>query len=218
MKRAIKHFRVFTTLMKICLMAFCILSILLFANSYALALGEQEGGFSGNLVIGQEKYKTNGVWVCRPVALDERISSIIKRNNVKSVEDYVEWLQTNIEYRKDRQADKWADPEETLQRRYGDCEDYAFLNEAVLRKVGYQPKVLAMGGIEGTHAICVFVEDGYYSWIDNNKLKRTKAESILEFAKYLFTEYNCCYLLKVSLQAQDWDILFKKSEIVNRTM
>ena len=73
-----------------------------------------------------------------------------------------------------------------LQKRRGDCEDYAFLNAAVLRVLGYRPEVLAMGGLGGNHAICVFKENGRYSWIDNARLKRSKAESILEFTKYLF--------------------------------
>jgi len=196
----------------------CAISVLFLESTYVLALEKGNTAFGKGLIIRQEIFETNGVLVCRPAPLDEEIRHIIINNNIGSLKDYVGWLKENIKYKRDNKGDYWSTPEETLQKRYGDCEDYAFLNVAVLQLLGYQPKVLAMGGLGGIHAICVFEENGYFSWIDNTELKKTQTQSILEFAKYLFSEYGCCYLLTVSLKTKDWDILFKKSEIVNWQM
>ena len=191
---------------------------LVFAFPNPALASQKQQVFVSSVTINQSKYENNGVFVSKPDPEDERIVHIIKRNNLRNVEDYVAWLKDNVRYRNDPHGDTWSSPESTVLRRSGDCEDYAFLSQAVLRKVGYTPKVLAIGGLEGGHAICVFVEDGYYCWIDNNELKKTKARSVLEFAQHLFLNYNCCYLLKVSKKDNDWEILFKKSEIVNKMM
>jgi hypothetical protein len=192
-----------------------IIFVLFFESAYALAVESENAGFR-NLVIRQERFETNGVLVSRPVPLDVKIRDIIVFNNIKSIEDYAHWLERNIKYRKDRNGDDWSAPEETLLRRNGDCEDYAFFNEAVLGRLGYETRVLAVGGLFGNHAICVFQENGYYSWIDNNKLKRSKAQSILEFAKYLFTRYTCFYIYSLDFKTKRWKILYKKSEMVKR--
>ena len=107
-------------------------------------------------------------------------------------------------------------PEEMLQKKAGDCEDYAFLNAAVLRVLGYQPQVLVIGGFGFHHAICVFEENGHYSWMDNSEFRRTKTRSILEFARYLFSEYGGSYLLKINPKNRDWDILFRKSKLLSQ--
>ena len=192
----------------------CSICVLFFPDTYLLAA--QGESFAKNLVIRQEVNESNGVWVYQPVPLDEKIQDIIIDNNIQSLEDYLRWLQKNIKYKKDKDRDSWSTPEETLQRSYGDCEDYAFLNAAVLSLLGYKPRVLAMGMFGSTHAICVYEENGHYSWIDNTKLKKTQAQSILEFAKHLFSEDQCSLLLALSLQTKDWKILFKKSELLNR--
>lgn len=206
-QKAIRNFGILTA---------CTICVLFFPDTYLFAAEREGSGFGRNLVIRQEVYECNGVWVYRAVALDEKIQDIIIDNNIESLEDYLRWLQENIKYKKDKGGDYWSTPEETLQRSYGDCEDYAFLNAAVLKFLGYRPRVLAMGVFGSTHAICVYEENGYYLWIDNTELKKTQTQSILEFAKYLFTEDQCSFLLTLSLETKDWDILFKKSEIINR--
>ncbi len=189
------------------------ISALLLGSTPAVALEKEDTAFIKDLVIRHEWYKSNGICVSRPVPLDEKILDIIIVNNIVSFEDYGRWLQKNIKYKRDEAGDRWSTPEETLQNKCADCEDYAFFNEAVLRVLGYQPKVLAMGGLGFHHAICVFEQGGRYCWIDNTELKTTKAESISEFARHLFSKYGASYLLSLNLKARDWDILFKKSEI-----
>jgi len=170
----------------------------------------------GNLIIRQERYTVGSISVSRPIPLDEKILNTLIVNSITSLEPYLEWLSKNIIYQKDGKRDAWAYPEETLKIKRADCEDFAFLNEAVLRVMGYEVQVLAMGGFGGHHAFCLFKEKDYYSWIDNSKLKRTKAKTISEFAKHIFTTYGSSYLLEVDLETKDMDILFKRSELLSQ--
>jgi hypothetical protein len=71
-------------------------------------------------------------------------------------------------------ADHWQRPEETLSRVnergqcLGDCDDYAFLAQAILARQGVKAKILYFSDIygAGAHATCVWIEkspDGTYS-------------------------------------------------------
>lgn len=164
---------------------------------------EQKRAYSPRkLVIRQETYSANGISVCRPLPLDIEILDLINKNNIRSVEDYADWVKKNIRYEKDKGKDTWAAPQITLKRKYGDCEDYAFLNAAVLCVLGYQPKVLAMKGLTGCHAICVFQENGYYFWIDNTELKKTSTRTFADFGRYLHDEYGCNRLLVLKQEVE----------------
>ncbi len=158
--------------------------------------------FSRKLVIRQEIYSVNGVTVCQSSPLDTEIVRLINKNNIRSVEDYANWLQKNIQYEKDKGKDAWAAPQVTLKRKYGDCEDYSFLNVAVLRVLGYESRVLVMKGITGCHAICVFQKNGYYFWFDNAELKKTSIRTIADFGRYLHDEYGCNHLLALNREVK----------------
>jgi len=159
--------------------------------------------FSGQFVIRQETFQANGVYVCRPLPLDEKIMDILRNNNIYSLNAYVKWVSKNIMYAEDENGDEWLSPEETLERRYGDCEDYAFLNQAVLQVFGYQSKVIAMEGIDNSHAICVFKYKEIYYWIDNSTLKKTTAKSLAGLRRHLFKVYG--YRKVFSLNFKDKD-------------
>lgn len=142
-----------------------------------------DSGFTGNIVIRQQTRIVGSISVCEPVTVDLRILDIICRVNIKSVDDYARWLQKTVKYKEDDGVDIWSLPEKTLTRKYGDCEDIAFLNKTFLHVLGYQPKVMALlrrGGRKG-HAICVFKENGYYLWFDNTRLNKTSTASIEKF-------------------------------------
>ena len=160
---------------------------------------EQKSAYSlRKPAIRQETYSVNGISVCRPLSLDTEILYLINKNNIRSIDDYADWLQENIRYEKDAGKDVWAAPQVTLKRKYGDCEDYSFLNVAVLRVLGYESKVLVMKGPTGCHAICVFKKNDYYYWFDNAELKKTSIRTIAGFGKYLHNEYGCNRLLALN--------------------
>lgn len=72
------------------------------------------------------------------------------------------YLQDNIRYvREPNGKDHWQTAQETLQKRSGDCEDFAFLAQAILTLQGKNAHVVTPPG----HAVCVAVErrpDGKY--------------------------------------------------------
>ena len=162
-------------------------------------------------VIRQESFETQGVLVSRPNPSDAQIFDLITVNNIHSLEDYSQWLKRNIKYRPDGPQDTWATPIELLHKRSGDCEDYTFLNVAVLKVLGYHPHFLALGRPGNFHAICLFKENDYYVWFDNTELKRTKTKTMMEFAQLIVQNYNYSSLHELDPRTQKWQLLFKKS-------
>lgn len=166
-------------------------------------------GFVSSIVIRQEMRKADSISIIRPVAVDLKILNIINTEGIKSLRDYEQWLQKNIKYRRDDGTDVWSLPDETLRRKYGDCEDLAFLNVAFLRVAGYQPKAMGLLRKRGRkgHAICVFKKSGYYLWFDNTKLNKTSATSMDEFAKYILRTSSYAKLFKINRDARNQNIL-----------
>ena len=101
-----------------------------------------------------------------------------------------------MKYRPDVGADTWSLPQETIARRYGDCEDFAFLSENVLRTLGYQPQVIAFKRERRArrHAICIFKKEGRYFYFDNTRLRGTYATSMKQFVKQIDTEDDIAIL------------------------
>lgn len=138
----------------------------------------------GGTDIGQEKIERNGIVVYQPNSLDRKILAIISKANMQILENYAYWLQENIEYVGD-EGDYWQSPEETLERGAGDCEDFAFLNDAFLRLLGYNSRTMVLFNNDGSrHAICIFMDGDYYSFFSNMVLKRTQARTMEELVDY----------------------------------
>ena len=192
---------------------FKIPAILLFFHTVFLNFTGYAADFSflKNLSISQVKYASGGVLVVRPAQIDLDIVSLIKSQQFKSLDDYSRWLKNNVRYQNDASADQWADPQETLLKKSGDCEDYTFLTMAVLRVLGYQPRFLALRRSEKTHAICIFQENGYFSWFDNTQLKRTKTTSLAEFSKYIAAHHTYSHIYELDLATRQWNLVFKRT-------
>lgn len=167
-----------------------------------------------SITIQQNRYKANGILVSQPNSLDIKILNTLNRYKIHSLKTYAQWIKENVQYKSDGSTDIWASPEETLHKRTGDCEDYAFLNAAVLHVLGYKPRVVAVVQGRNLHAICVFQKNGYYLWFDNGQLKQSSTKTISEFAKYIFSNYNSHFLLEHNPKASkvnNWQILFRES-------
>jgi hypothetical protein len=158
------------------------------------------------------KYEAGGVLISRPSGLDEAIADIFSANNIGSARDYALWLKNNIQYKTDGNRDSWAHPLETLERKYGDCEDLAFLNAAALSQLGYRPKVLALMRLCRNHAICVFKEGRYFTVIDNVRLKKTTAASTGELMEYLCARYDCASIREVIFATKELNIVFGRPQ------
>jgi predicted transglutaminase-like cysteine proteinase len=193
---------------------FLIISVIFLckSNPVSAALMSKEiedARFISSIVIRQETLKTGSISVVRPVAVDLKILNIINAEGIKSLRGYEQWLQKNIKYRSDDGVDVWSLPDETLRKKYGDCEDLAFLNAAFLHVVGYQPKTMGLLRGRGNkgHAICVFEKCGYYLWFDNTKLNKISATSMEEFGKYILKSHSYARLFEIDLDAKSQNSL-----------
>ena len=136
---------------------------------------------------------------------------LLYRNNIHSLEDYVLWLKKRIRYQKETSGDIWQTPEEFLHTREGDCEDFTLLNAAVSRVLGFHPRILALTRPGGGHAICAFQQGNVFIWFDNNRLRKSKASSLKEFARHMISEYQYTALLELDTRTNRWQRIDQNS-------
>lgn len=134
-----------------------------------------------------------GVLVSTPVLIYPK--DIVKCPDTLSV-----WLRHTISYiGEEENVDEWKTPQETLKDKGGDCEDLSFLNQAILKDLGYDAKVLWIYGrtydtkgekiqdISYSHAICIFkTADGKYQHMNNLYFIPRKFDTIEQVVAY------CC--------------------------
>ena len=154
--------------------------------------------------IRQDSSRDNGVLVSKPNHTDLQIRDFILNTKIKSIEDYATWLNQNIEYRKSPQDDAWVLPSDILRRRWGDCDDFALLNSAVLQVLGYQPRFLALRRAWKAHAICTFQKDGAFLWFDNAAIKNARVTTLQGFVQLLKKQYNLSQVLELNLSTMQW--------------
>ena len=209
----------FITLLAHCFNCSTVLALEIYRPDNLLASKEK---VSTGFVIRQDTCRAGAIFVSRPNPTDVSILDLLHTYGISSAEDYARWLQETIEYKKDEGGDNWAEAQETLEKKRGDCEDFAFLNAAVVSVLGYGPKVLGLNGIRsqegkliGNHAICVFEQDGRILYFDNQKLKNSPAASIEEFARYMFKHYHCFSISELKLDnnhQQEKQLAFKYAQ------
>lgn len=85
-----------------------------------------------------------------------------------------QWLKANIKYKSDwsshHEKEYWQTPKETIVLKTGDCEDYAFLAQALLNEISISSTVISIqfmkDGKKNGHVICVFPKErpkGYFT-------------------------------------------------------
>ncbi|OGX06036.1 MAG: hypothetical protein A2Z88_02855 [Omnitrophica WOR_2 bacterium GWA2_47_8] len=191
-------------------LAFTLISSVISFASPAQANPRMDTPFQG-FHIKQEIVKKNHVLVSRPNQTQINILEIIDGNKIKSLKDYVLWLQKNIAYKRDSK-EAWSMPKETLQNKYGDCEDYAFLNQSVLQVLGYRSRVLGIKSKTEAHAICLFEYKGHYLFFDNAKLKTTSIQNMDDFSKFLNQKYGPHRLFELNQETKRWKLLYAPSQ------
>ena len=101
------------------------------------------------------------------------------------------FLRSHLVFQDDRllfgQADYWQSPEEMLARGRGDCEDYALLACNLLSRQGKRAFVFSLYGEGGyAHTVCVFLEDGHYNVLNQDRLVRVRASTLEELAQKIY--------------------------------
>lgn len=147
---------------------------------------------------------TNGVLVSGHNSAQQEIALFLEQEKILSLTDYSHWIKTNIHYSKDHRDDIWSAPIETLRRRYGDCEDFAFLHTAILDTMGYDPKILLLIKKQSSHAICVFKKQNNLVFFDNNNLVSTRFSSEKELIQSLKKEYRYAFIEVIDHKRKPW--------------
>ena len=90
------------------------------------------------------------------------------------------------------EADRWQAPEEFVARKTGDCEDYALLARALMRRNGIEAYVFSVFGKEGyAHTVCVFMDArGRYHVIDGDTLRNLHVKSLDAVASWLYPAWT----------------------------
>ena len=115
--------------------------------------------------------------------------------NLSTPEALARFLHSHITFQEDLplfgQADYWQAPEELLARGRGDCEDYALLACDLLSRRGAKAFLFSLYGTGGyAHTVCVFMDGGRYSVMNQDRLVRYRAASMEDLAGRLYSGWE----------------------------
>ena len=161
-------------------------------------------------VPGLEEALRNGT---PPAEMEDLIlNQLLAQAGIRTIDDYAAYLNQNLKYKKDK-VDVWAAPLQTFARGYGDCEDLSFLTEAVLKHLGYHPRVLGFKLPKEAHVFVTVKINGVYYIFDNTKHYKTTIHSIKEIAEFLYQKYNIAYLVEVRRIPKTVKLLYGKASL-----
>ncbi|HSV43048.1 MAG TPA: hypothetical protein VLJ10_00695 [Candidatus Bathyarchaeia archaeon] len=153
--------------------------------------------------IRQESTSRSGVFVSAPHAVDREMAFFLTTNRIASLEEYAAWAVKHISYQNENQ-DEWVDPVRTLRRKYGDCEDIAFLNAATAFVLGYEPEIFILLKKGSAHAICLVPTENAYIWFDNTTFHKTKATSSAQLVRSIQKKYGYAAARKINYRDDPW--------------
>ena len=154
---------------------------------------------------------------------EEKKIASINYPRLRSPEEISRWLKNNIVYKKDWELhgkyDYWQTPKETIILGAGDCEDFAFLAQALLKKIGINSSVIAIYFKEENkilgHAICIFPKNGpYYNYFSGSNLHRVNKKTILELVEEKFPTWVS--IKELNLDKASHHLLFERSTVTKK--
>lgn len=100
--------------------------------------------------------------------------------SVRSPEDIAKYFANGFTYTMNL-SDRAHSPEETLESRTGDCDDFALLASAMLTRMDVENQVLVIRfrALSAAHAVCIWRgRDGMYNFISSMELVRTGQSTV----------------------------------------
>jgi len=91
-----------------------------------------------------------------------------------------QWFRSEFRYETEM-PDRWQPAEETVDVKKGDCEDFAILAQAVLKRLNIPSEILVINFKDlpnQAHSVCIFKNGEFYSLISNQELIQTHASAI----------------------------------------
>ena len=106
---------------------------------------------------------------------------------VISIDEALEWCSKNITYKSDTERnDFWQTPQQTYDKRTGDCDDYCLLFMQLVYELGYEPELIGikikLKGETIGHMV-VKIDDIIYDVQPGQKLKDYTDSKIWEYIK-----------------------------------
>lgn len=92
----------------------------------------------------------------------------------------------------------WQTPEELLSNGKGDCEDFAFFANSVLKANGVSSFLVNVYGKKFAHTICVFQENGAFHVIDGDEVKRFEAQTLEELFSKIYHHWESAQIVTYS--------------------
>ncbi|MBI4981645.1 MAG: transglutaminase domain-containing protein [Candidatus Omnitrophica bacterium] len=110
---------------------------------------------------------------------------------IHSPQQLAGWLVKEFKYRTEM-PDQWQSAEETFKLKQGDCEDFAIISQKILKDLGFKGEILVVKfrSIAQSHALCIFKQGKYFSFISNQKIVSTKATSIKEAISQCYPDWE----------------------------
>jgi hypothetical protein len=116
---------------------------------------------------------------------------------VRSARTLSIWMSATLRYQYDKE-EIWKTPEQTVNDKGGDCEDFAFLSKHILEDLNYKNvKVIILRNRKYKmlgHAICIFREkDRTWGIMNNQFYDTTKEKDLPNMLKAEFPDYDTAW-------------------------
>lgn len=111
---------------------------------------------------------------------------------IRNPQEMVEWFDQDF-INQWEMPDDWQNPQQTLNSKKGDCEDFAILSKAILDRLGYAADILIVkfNRLNIGHAICIFKDNqDAYSFVSNKKLTSTGKKTIEEAIDKFYPDWE----------------------------
>jgi len=147
------------------------------------------------LLICSPVYAQSGVLVSTPHLLD-----------VRSPEELSRWMSANLTYQAEGPGeDNWQSPEETLNNKGGDCEDFAILVQKVLKDLNIDSQLVYVGLPTMGHMTCFYrTSTGKLAFFSNQYLYTTNYYSVREVLDVWFPDWTRAANSEVGKKYSNW--------------
>lgn len=110
-----------------------------------------------------------------------RLSPLLEK--IDSPKNLSKFMRKNFKFVEDRdnfgKVDYWQSPEEMLQLKKGDCEDFALFADAALKELGFESEVVSIyGPNQFAHTVTAFKQDGKWRVFNDGKLYKYDTDTI----------------------------------------
>ena len=140
--------------------------------------------------------------VAKAQLLDSNLSLSILAQQLQTPDQIARYMWRNFAFEEDQRnfgtEDHMQSPEEFLQTRKGDCEDFARFAYELLKMNGVDAFIMNIYGGQYAHSICVFKENGNYQAIDGTNVRRYNAKHLNDLSSQIYAFWKTSMIVSPS--------------------